>query len=441
MAIAIRGTATTATGTTSITVAKPTGVVSGDVMYAAIVHAESEDNDWGSGTIPTGWTEIILEHQVGEVPPSIPGAGIWRKVAGGSEPADYTWTPSDTLSGMTGSIIAWSGVDNTTPEDATETTSISTASGNIDPAAITTVTTNAFVLALGFKDGSGTITSPPSGYTGVVGNIGTGTGGNGCYQAWAYVDAGATGSEDPGTFTNTSDQWGAVTLAIRPAPTGPTISDVETDEDIDDKQTAVTITGTTFEATQGTGKVEIGDNATYASGTKVTQTVTSWADTAIDITAVLGALTPGTPRYVWVTNDTGDRNGTGFIIAFHRAHAIRMIASANITDTGEATTAQMLAPAGKSTPGDFDAGRIVDIENPDNTTRNVTLDDFSEDEFCFEAKGAEASAGDIYEFRIVFAGEDVPTETVNPQMTISAGDESAPPQVLRRKNRRVYALE
>ncbi len=196
----------------------------------------------------------------------------------------------------------------------------------------------------------------------------------------------------------------------------PAIADVETDEDYDDKDTAVTITGGRFEASQGTGKVEMGDDPDYATAAKVEQTVTSWADTAIDFTADLGAQSPG-GKWLFVTNDTGDKNDPGFAVTVHRAQAFAMSASANIAASGEATTVQLTAPAGKTT-GDFDAGRIQDDENPADSV-DVTLDDYTEMEWAIEAT-ADARAVQ-YDFRITKAGVVLDTYTVTPKLTITGG--------------------
>lgn len=198
--------------------------------------------------------------------------------------------------------------------------------------------------------------------------------------------------------------------------TDPSITDVETNEEWDDKDTALTITGSNFEASQGTGKVEVSDNATYASGAKIIQTITSWGATAIDFTADLGSQSPGT-KYVWVTNNTGDRNAGGFVVTVHRAEAFSMSASANISASGENTTVQLTAPATKST-SDFDAGRIQDDENPADTV-DITLDDYTEMEWCLKALTNSREVQ--YSFRVTKSGVVISTYTVTPKLTITSG--------------------
>lgn len=83
------------------------------------------------------------------------------------------------------------------------------------------------------------------------------------------------------------------------------ITDME-DEQIDDGENNNVIDGFGFEAVQGTGKVELVENANY-SGTIVLQTITAWADTQITFNSVKGALGDGT-AYLFVTNDSGERS-------------------------------------------------------------------------------------------------------------------------------------
>lgn len=141
-------------------------------------------------------------------------------------------------------------------------------------------------------------------------------------------DQGSTTGEDrletqykaPGTTTITAaagafaDQAGIASEYVDAGggTPDPAVSSV-TPSSFADAATGVVIAGTTFEASQGTGKVELSNNATYGSGTVVQQTVTAWSDTSITITIVKGALSPG-GLYLWVTNNAGQHNGTGFSV-------------------------------------------------------------------------------------------------------------------------------
>lgn len=195
----------------------------------------------------------------------------------------------------------------------------------------------------------------------------------------------------------------------------PLIIDVESDEDFNESDTNVTISGGRFEASQGTGKVELCDNAVYASGTKVQQTVTSWANGSIDFTATLGSLLPG-QMWIFVTNNTGERTAA-FVVTVHRAITVVLSASGNISaGGGDATTVQLTPPAGKST-SDFVAGKISDDTNP-LPSINITTDDYTEVEFAIEMT-ALARYNDVYEFRITIGGVPLDSYPVTPQISVS----------------------
>lgn len=89
---------------TSITVAKPSGVIENDLMYAVIQQTNAD-----VVTGPSGWARIDG------------GSGndfsSWYKVAGASEPVDYTWTAASAK--WAGAIVAYSGVDTSDPLDVT----------------------------------------------------------------------------------------------------------------------------------------------------------------------------------------------------------------------------------------------------------------------------------------------------------------------------------
>lgn len=101
-------------------------------------------------------------------------------------------------------------------------------------------------------------------------------------------------------------------------------------------------------------------------------------------------------------------------------------ASANVTASGENTTAQLTAPTGKTT-ADFVAGRLQDDENPSDAI-DITTGDYTELEWCLQAS-SYTTAGQIYQFRVLFGTATLDTYTVTPQLTIS-GDTATTPAVV-----------
>jgi hypothetical protein len=127
-------------GATGVVVTKPTGTVSGSVLYAFCGVGE----DGGAPMTSTGWTQVAN---------GTASAGddraltVLRKVCGGSEPADYTFTNTQV------SARAWSviivrveGAHQTVPEDVVG--AVSTPTDDFTPAAPAVTTVGANVLAL-----------------------------------------------------------------------------------------------------------------------------------------------------------------------------------------------------------------------------------------------------------------------------------------------------
>jgi PKD repeat protein len=127
--IAREAVSTTVNATTSstITIAPPAGTSAGDVLVACMA--------LNGGTVrvaPAGWTQIAAVTSITN--PHVYG---YYKVAGASEPA-ATWTLSASVASG-GGIARYSGVNNTSPLDATTTTG---ASGTeVTAASVPSVTT------------------------------------------------------------------------------------------------------------------------------------------------------------------------------------------------------------------------------------------------------------------------------------------------------------
>ena len=216
-AIALRGSPTTASVTsgTSLTINKPTGVVAGDVMIVSIAQYATSS---GAAAL-SGWTAI----KSGSLSQSARFGTILYRVAGASEGTSYAFTLTPSVSGAVGEIVAFSGVDNTTPLDAIGTGFTTASSASVTAATITTVTDNAaailFGMAASITSGTGaTWGSWASGLTELYDNQGTGTGNNATSvgAAWKTIaPAGATGA---GSATlSTSMRNGGFWVALRPA--------------------------------------------------------------------------------------------------------------------------------------------------------------------------------------------------------------------------------
>jgi hypothetical protein len=182
------------------------------------------------GTFDTisGWVEIIQNNEAGG---EDRGHAIYRRVVtdAGSEPTDYTFTHSDTGGEQHSSVIlAYRGVDNTTPEDLTvvDPTHLAHYVNSTDPnadaaAAITTVTANAWVVIFEAATNA-VITSDadPSGYTNRFRNYAVN---HRNIQVWDKLVA-VAGTETPGaaawSASDTTTDTSYITMALRPGASG-----------------------------------------------------------------------------------------------------------------------------------------------------------------------------------------------------------------------------
>lgn len=114
----------TSTGTGGRTVTKPTGTVEGDLLVAHFVSGDSS----GNITAPAGWTLVGSEDREATTRPQ---SAVYYKIAGSSEGADYTFTPSGSEN-TTCSITRITGHHLTSP--------INASNGQVNDAASTTCT-------------------------------------------------------------------------------------------------------------------------------------------------------------------------------------------------------------------------------------------------------------------------------------------------------------
>ncbi len=196
-------------------IARPTNVVEDDLMVMILVRAVVS----ATITEPTGWTEEeTLDHDGGNT-------SVWYKLAGASEPSDYTWS-------WTGNTLNVGAIQRVTGSDLTTLIAASTqASGtsatpdppNADPGSSDDYLAVAFVSMEG--KATFTPTTSPDVYIENV-DITTTGGGSQANHSCAYIESREyTGqAENPGTVTaSRTDGWAAFTLIIAPAAAGPVV--------------------------------------------------------------------------------------------------------------------------------------------------------------------------------------------------------------------------
>lgn len=202
MAIVVESSATaTATAASALTINKPSGTASGDVLVAFISMTRSSTIN----TPPTSWNVIEVSGTYAN------SHAYWIK-AGGSEPANYTWDEG-TNTDWAGCIFRLSGVNATTQLDATTVTGEDTSYNTSFTAnEITTATDGAIVFAAVQREARYITTGPGGAWTdGYLSAAAPSLG-------VAYQIVATAGSSGSAVFTASSDNRNAfVTMAFRPA--------------------------------------------------------------------------------------------------------------------------------------------------------------------------------------------------------------------------------
>ena len=127
--------------TNGTTVAKPSGVVAGDLLLATL----EVDADPSTVSGPAGWT-LLMDTAAAQGTGQAYHAQVWYRVATGSEPVSYGWTVSGSPWVDIG-VLAYSNVNQASPIDVSSgryAGVVTSASTN----AVTTTGPNEMVVAL-----------------------------------------------------------------------------------------------------------------------------------------------------------------------------------------------------------------------------------------------------------------------------------------------------
>lgn len=210
MAIAYRdGTHSGATSGTTATLTMPVAAVIGDVAIVVLVINANKS----ASLVSTSTAFVNLGNIAAD---SNATYSAWRRVIqSGDAGSDFTWTWT-TSDGWGLANALYSGVDNTTPEDATTPNFTMESSTAPTSTTVTTVTDNAWAIAVVGIDGANSITAP-TGYESRVEREAIGGG----HKSVAIADkiitpAGATGAVD-WAINGSNTPNGATHIVLRPA--------------------------------------------------------------------------------------------------------------------------------------------------------------------------------------------------------------------------------
>jgi hypothetical protein len=200
---------------TSITVNKPTGVVSGDVMIAAVDATTSSSLASTDPSFP--WTQVTATaYGSGSTTSDVTS---FVRVAGSSEPASYSFGVASGTAHIAAGISAYRGVSNSTPIDATNTSNTGTSAAPAT-SSITSVTNQTKVIEVYGSTAVNpqTYTPPTSPVVAERVDVGsTNAGGQNPSLEMTDYHLSVAGSFNPNAATlGGSADWGAHQLALRP---------------------------------------------------------------------------------------------------------------------------------------------------------------------------------------------------------------------------------
>ena len=199
-------------GLPSLTINKPAGTVTEDVMVASITVTPSTVGI----TPPSGWTVVQDTLQTEDATSHLT---TYYKVATASEPASYAWNFSTSHSGAVGGITTFSGVDTTNPivSFASILENGNTALNHTAPSI--TASTDDMLVTVHEYQSSGTWT-PPGGMLEAVDKYSEAAPGvGGVSLEMNYLLMGATGptGDKTATASGNGDEGASHSLALRSA--------------------------------------------------------------------------------------------------------------------------------------------------------------------------------------------------------------------------------
>lgn len=290
-------------GALSLTFTIPGAAQADDFMVAFVKQSENTggqiwDDDGGGGN---GWIRLAYNRTTSGRDQE---TAIYYKIHSGSESnPTFTWNTGGTAEPMSGSLLVYRGVDVNTPIQDWAFLQAQNDANPPNPGVNLAATPSQVLCFHAATHDDISAVAAPTGFT-LRTQVWSGTANDHRNHFTADLSVATSGSYTPPDWQhsvlNTTPEYHTYTLALQETqPIG--VTSYDNTSNYGDTEI---LAGFGFEATQGTGKVELWSDVTGT--TKVLQTVNTWSDTSLNVTYVQGALSDNTTVYLVVTNDTGD---------------------------------------------------------------------------------------------------------------------------------------
>jgi hypothetical protein len=310
----------------SVTIPRPVGIASGDVMLAVL--GQRGATGTAVRVAPAGWQYVGSAADTSRVV-----FDVWFKVATASEPSTYFWElrNDDRSAGL---ILSFAGVDPDAPIVSFGGRG-NAASTTYSAPSITVDRDGATLVALyAAANGNATVLPPPGMTTVVVGGSGSTAGPNGIVLGTFLSTLGAAGATGPrDSIGNDSLANAGALLALKPAPV--TLPDHFA---ISHAGTAVNCQPETVTVTAHTAAhVPLATTATIDLATSTGRG--DWALVSGGGTFVPGARNSGTASYTYAATDLG-RVVLALRDTFPETVSIGVVSAAATERSGTATAAE-----------------------------------------------------------------------------------------------------
>lgn len=406
---------TKTTSATSLTVTKPTGVTTNDVLIATIT-ASRGDSTVSTFTPPAGWT--LVGSQSSTTSTKSNAMSVYYRVATASEASSYTFAISSGLTGAVVGVSAYRGVDTSAPIDQKSGNGQSSRASFTTPGIAPTVSGGA-LLAMFSVDSSRTwtIAAAAAMTTAVNSYSNSSAGSGGISLATGYkLNPALASTSVSASITRSSDIGTTYILSLKPAAVVVTLDHIQIEHDgngvtcaaevIVVKACANSACSTLMPTAQTINLTATPSGSLGTSAIKWTSDATG--NTTLASGSTLGlTFTGSTTAYLWVTsagtvtlgsNATSSKcyvNSTqtcslpfatsGFLISVIPTHTAGTTSASNITlqaitGTGGGGSCVGLSSGSKSVdlafscddPSTCTSGVQLKVTNSTNTTTNVS---------------------------------------------------------------------